>query len=195
MSVFRAFIAVNLSPDVLDRISQVVIELREEIGGSFVRWVPVENMHLTLKFLGDVSISNVERIKEIIQTAASSHPLFALSTGGVGAFPSVQRARVIWAGVEGPPTITSVQRMIDMETARLGYASEKRAFKPHLTLGRVSRNVTPKELQKIAQVLKDNKVGFLGVSQIREIHLFRSDLGQNGAVYSQVFTASLAEKK
>jgi len=195
MSVFRAFIAVNLTPDVLDRISQVVMELRDEIGGDFIRWIPVENMHLTLKFLGDVSISNLERIKEVIQTAASSHPVFAVSTGGVGAFPSVQRARVVWAGVEGPPTMTSLQRMIDMETARLGYASENRAYKPHLTLGRVSRNVTAKNLRKIPQVLKDNRVGFLGVSQIREIHLFRSDLTPTGAVYSQIYTASLAEKK
>jgi RNA 2',3'-cyclic 3'-phosphodiesterase len=195
MSVFRAFIAVDLSADVLDRLSQVMVGLREEIGDGAVRWIPVENMHLTLKFLGDVSLSNVDRLKEIIQTSAAGCPMFAVSVGGVGAFPSLLRARVVWAGVEGPPDLVTVQRMIDVETARLGYASENRPFKPHLTLGRVSRNVGPKELQKIAQVLKDKKVGFLGVTQVKEVHLFRSDLQSNGAMYTRICSATLAEKK
>ncbi len=193
MSVFRAFIAVDLSPEVLDRLSQVVKGLREEIGDQAVRWVPIENMHLTLKFLGDVSLSNVDRVKEIIRTSAAGYPLFAVSVGGVGAFPSLLRARVVWAGVEGPPDLISVQRMIDVETARLGYASEDRPFKPHLTLGRVSRNISSRDLQKIAQVLKDKKVGFLGVTQVKEVHLFRSDLQPSGAVYTRLFSAPLAD--
>jgi 2'-5' RNA ligase len=195
MSVFRAFIALDLSSEVLERLSQVLDEMRDEIGDSAMRWTPIENMHLTLKFLGDVSHSNVHRLKDIIQTTASSHRLFAFSVGGVGAFPSPQRARVLWAGVEGPPELTSVQRVIDMGTARLGYASESRPFKPHLTLGRVSRNAGSKDLQKIAQVLKEKKVGFLGVAQVKEIHLFRSDLHPQGAVYSKVCSGSLVERK
>ncbi len=193
MSVFRAFIAVDLSAEVLDRLAQVMEGLREEIGDHAVRWLPLENVHLTLKFLGDVSVSNVERVKEILRNSASGHPLFAVSVGGVGAFPSLLRARVVWAGVEGPPDLMSLQRMIDMETARLGYASEDRPFKPHLTLGRVSRNVSSKELQQIAQVLKNKKVGFLGVTQVAEVHLFRSDLQPNGAVYTRLYSTPLAE--
>jgi 2'-5' RNA ligase len=169
--------------------------LRQEIGDNAIRWVPVENMHLTLKFLGDVSVSNVERLKEIIRTSAASFPSFAVSIGGLGAFPSFLRARVVWVGIEGPPDLMSLQRMIDVETDRLGYASEGRDFKPHLTLGRVGRNVGPKELQKMGQILKEKKVGFLGVSQVQDIHLFRSDLQSNGAVYTRVYSVPLAEKK
>ncbi|MCB9134829.1 MAG: RNA 2',3'-cyclic phosphodiesterase [Anaerolineales bacterium] len=195
MSVFRAFIAVDLSTEVLEQLAQVMKGLREEIGDGTIRWVPVENMHLTLKFLGDVSVTNLDRVKEIIQTSASNCPMFAVSVGGLGAFPSPLRARVVWVGVEGPPDLIGLQRSIDVETDRLGYASESRDFKPHLTLGRVGRNVTPKELQKIGQVLKEKKVGFLGVSQVREVHLFRSDLQLNGAVYTRLCSAPLAEKK
>jgi len=194
MNVFRAFVAVDLNTEVLDQLAQVMDGLREEIGGT-VRWIPVENMHLTLKFLGDVSLSNVEMLKKIIQTASAGHPMFAVSVGGVGAFPTVQQARVVWAGVEGPAELMSVQRMIDLETARLGYASEPRPFKPHLTLGRVVRNISPKEALKIAQVLKEKKVGFLGVAQVREVHLYRSDLQPNGALYTRIFSVPLAEKK
>lgn len=194
MSVFRAFIAVDLSPEVLERLAQVMDGLRQEIGEGAVRWVPVENMHLTLKFLGDVSMSNMGRLKEIIRTSAAGCPVFALSVGGLGAFPSALRARVVWAGVEGPPDLMSLQRTIDVETDRLGYASENRDFKPHLTLGRVGRNAGPKDLQKIGQVLKEKKVGFLGVTQVTEVHLFRSDLQANGAVYSRMYSVPLAEK-
>lgn len=195
MSVFRAFIAVDLSAEVLDRLAQVMDGLRREIGEGAIRWVPIENMHLTLKFLGDVSVSNLDRLKEIMRTSAATCSPFALSVGGLGAFPSPLRARVVWVGVEGPPDLMSLQRMIDTETDRLGYASENRDFKPHLTLGRVGRNVTPKELQKIGQVLKEKKVGFLGVAQVRDVHLFRSDLQSNGAVYSRMYSVPLAEKK
>ena len=195
MSVFRAFIAVDLSTEVLERLAQVMDELRAEIGESAVRWTPVENMHLTLKFLGDVSMANVNRLKDIIHTTAASHHEFAFSVGGLGAFPSAQRARVLWVGVEGPQDLTGIQRMVDTGTARLGYASENRPFKPHLTLGRVSRNAGPKDMQKISQVFKEKKVGFLGVTQVKEIHLFRSDLHTDGAVYSRIYTTSLAEKK
>lgn len=195
MSVFRAFIAVDLSAEVLDRLAQVMDGLRREIGEGAIRWVPIENMHLTLKFLGDVSVSNLDRLKEIMRISAATCSPFALSVGGLGAFPSPLRARVVWVGVEGPPDLMSLQRMIDTETDRLGYASENRDFKPHLTLGRVGRNVTPKELQKIGQVLKEKKVGFLGVAQVRDVHLFRSDLQSNGAVYSRMYSVPLAEKK
>jgi 2'-5' RNA ligase len=195
MSVFRAFIAVDLSAEVLDQLGQVMDSLRREIGEGGIRWVQAENMHLTLKFLGDVSVSNVARLKEIMRTSAAMCPAFALSVGGLGAFPSPNRARVVWVGVEGPPDLMSLQRMVDTETDRLGYASENRDFKPHLTLGRVGRNVTPKELQKIGQVLKEKKVGFLGVTQVKEVHLFRSDLQSNGAVYTRMYSVPFAEKK
>ncbi|GAB4577775.1 MAG: RNA 2',3'-cyclic phosphodiesterase [Anaerolineales bacterium] len=194
MSVFRAFIAVDLSEEVLERLAQVMNGLRQEIGEEAIRWVPVENIHLTLKFLGDVSVANVDRVKEIIRTSAGGCRSFAVSVGGVGAFPSPLRARVVWVGVEGPPELMSLQRVIDVETERLGYTAENREFKPHLTLGRVGRNVGPKDVQKIGQVLKEKKVGFLGVSQVSEVHLFRSDLQPSGAVYTRIYSAPFAEK-
>ena len=184
----------DLSPKVLELLGQVSDTLRADIGEHTVRWVPVENIHLTLKFLGDVSLSNVERLEEIIRSAVAGQREFAVSVGSVGAFPSPQRARVLWAGVEGPSELFSVQRVVDVETARLGYVSEARPFKPHLTLGRVSRNATSKDIQRIAQVLKDSKVGFLGMSGIKKLHLFRSDLRPHGALYTKLCSSSFMEK-
>jgi len=195
MSVFRAFIALDLSAEVQERLEQVTDELRQSLDGMPIRWVPSENIHLTLKFLGDVSVSNVEVLTKIIAGVAAAHQPFAISVGGMGVFPDKRRPRVIWIGVEGPAELQSVQRNIEVETARIGYQSESRAFKPHLTIGRVSRNAGPRQVRSITNVLEDTKIGFLGVVRIREVHLFRSDLQPSGAVYTRVFSAPLISKE
>ena len=85
----------------------------------------------------------------------------------------------------------ALQRGIDTQAARIGYAPDQRPFSPHLTLGRVSRNATPQEVRKIGDVLGAQKIGFLGVARIQAVHIYRSDLKQSGAVYTQLFSASL----
>ncbi|HSO28146.1 MAG TPA: RNA 2',3'-cyclic phosphodiesterase, partial [Anaerolineales bacterium] len=108
-----------------------------------------------------------------------------------GAFPSVRRARVIWTGVQAPPDLIQLQRAIEAETARLGYAAEERGFTPHLTLGRVSRNANANDARRISQALDELQVGFLGAMRVEAVHLFRSDLKPGGAVYTRLFTAPL----
>jgi 2'-5' RNA ligase len=194
MSVIRAFVAIELSPEIQQRLQQVSEQLKQGLAGTPIRWVPVENIHLTLKFLGDVSLSNLDMVKKIIRTVSSQHRTFEVSAGGLGAFPKVHRPRVIWVGLEAPPELGAIQHAIDLETAKLGYASEDRPFSPHLTLGRVSRNVSADEIRVIASVLSTRRIGFLGVARVREIHLFRSDLQPHGAVYTSLFSAALGER-
>jgi 2'-5' RNA ligase len=98
---------------------------------------------------------------------------------------------VLWAGVEAPDDLYTLQRRIEAEAARLGYAPDKREFNPHLTLGRVSRNANPRQIREISEKLRQYKVGFLGAARIHEVHLFRSDLTPEGAVYTKIFSAPL----
>jgi 2'-5' RNA ligase len=155
--------------------------------------VPVDNIHLTLKFLGDVSLSNVEMLKKILQGEVSGHHSFDISVGGLGAFPSQRRPRVVWVGVEAPTELTVIQEGVEVAMARLGYAREERPFSPHLTLGRVSRNATVRDERQIGEVIEATKLGFLGVARIHAVHLYKSDLHQDGAVYSRLFTVKLKE--
>jgi 2'-5' RNA ligase len=97
---------------------------------------------------------------------------------------------VIWVGVEAPQELDFLQRGIDLATARVGYSPDRRAFSPHLTLGRVSRNATPRDVSRIGEVLSKEKVGFLGVARVSAVHLYRSDLQPGGAVYTKLFSAS-----
>jgi len=193
MEVIRAFIAVNLSPDILDRIEQVALDLKTRMDSVPIRWVPIENIHLTLKFLGNVSTANLEILKDILRKVVSSHHECDISVGGIGVFPKPNNPRVVWVGMEISQELISLQRNIEIETARLGYSREHRPFSPHLTFGRVSRNASTQDVQIIAKILENYKVGFLGATRVRTVYLFRSDLKPEGAEYTPIYTAALNE--
>ncbi len=191
MSVIRAFIAIDLSPEIRRRLEGVSKQLKDRLVDIPIRWVPVENIHLTLMFLGDVSINNLEMLKKILQNEVSAHHAFEFSVGGLGAFPTIRHPRVLWVGVEAPAELSNIQRGIETSVSRLGYAREDRPFSAHLTLGRVSRNATSKDTHLICEVLESTKIGFLGVAQVNKVHLMRSDLRPSGAIYTRIFEATL----
>ena len=191
MSVIRAFIAIELPHDIQTHLEEISSQLKDRLKDVPIRWVPVENIHLTLKFLGNVSLESLEMLTEVMQTVAVSHQTFEISVGGLGAYPKEHRPRVIWIGVEAPAVLHSTMRSLEAETARLGYALEERPFSPHLTLGRIARNATTHENRSTAEVITTYKVGFLGVARVHSLNLFRSDLKPSGAVYTCLFTADL----
>lgn len=193
MEVIRAFIAVNLSPAILEKIEQVAQDLQQKMNTVPVRWVPIENIHLTLKFLGNVSTANLEILMDILGKVVSSHHECDISVGGIGVFPKTHNPRVIWVGMEVPQELTNLQHNIEIETARLGYSREHRPFSPHLTFGRVSRNASTEDIQKIARILENYKVGFLGATRVRTVYLYRSDLKPEGAEYTPIYSAALNE--
>ena len=192
MSVIRAFIAISLSPEIYQQLDQVLAGLKSKLPGGSVRWVPAKNIHLTIKFLGDVSISSQGMLTQALQAEASRHPAFDVSVGELGVFPSLRRPHVVWIGVEAPQELATLQHGVEAEMARLGYAPEDRPFSPHLTLGRVARNASSEEIRRISDVLGKSKVGFLGAFRVQSVYLYRSDLQPGGSVYTRLFTANLA---
>lgn len=192
MKAIRAFIAIDLSPEIQERIDSLTNQLQARLEEVPVRWVPAMNVHLTLKFLGDVSVANIEVLNGILQTESEKCSRFEISVGELGAYPSIHRPRVIWVGVEAPGDLYSLQQGIVNETTRLGYMRERRKFSPHLTIGRVSRNAHSDEVRQIGEVLEKCKAGFLGAARVDAIHLYRSDLRPAGAVYTNLFTAALS---
>ena len=192
MNVIRAFIAINLSPDILARLEDVLRDLKAKDPSAPVRWTPAHNIHLTIKFLGDVSVANIDLLTKLLASEAARHPEFEISVGELGAFPNVRRPRVVWVGVQAPPELGTLQHGVEHEMARIGYALEDRPFSPHLTLGRVSRNAGPDNLRQLGDIISQTKVGFLGAVRVREVHLYRSDLRPTGSIYTSLFTAPLA---
>lgn len=192
MSVFRAFIAIELPKNIYLQLENVLETLQSKIRGNVVRWVPAQNIHLTLMFLGDVSQSNVSLINDSLRSETSLTPPMEISLGGIGAFPSMNRPRVIWVGVEAPANLFSLQRRIAGAMERLGYKKEDRPFSPHLTMGRISRFGTTTEIRRVGEELNQVKIGFLGIAVVQYIHLYRSDLNPGGPRYNKIMSFRLS---
>jgi len=192
MSVIRAFIAIELSAEIQDGLQQASNTLQSRIGTLPVRWVPVKNIHLTLVFLGDVATTNLEALKDMLRSEVTGFPLFEISVGRLGAFPSFRKPRVIWIGVSAPPDLSCLQHRIAQASARLGYPAEDRPFSPHLTLGRVSKTASPEQVRKIGEILEAQMMDMLGKMPVVSVNLYRSDLQPAGAVYTRLLSVFLS---
>jgi len=191
MSLVRAFIAVEIPPEIHQAIEKQTASIRTTLNKSLVRWVPTGNIHLTLKFLGDVSATNLEMLAQMLNAEVEQHRVFEMGFGGLGAFPNPKRPRVIWIGIQAPAGLEALQHGIEAAAATLGYPPEKRPFSPHLTIGRVKQKVSSSGIQKIRSVLEETQVGSLGSARVTAVHLFKSDLKPTGAVYTKLFSAPL----
>lgn len=191
MSTLRAFIAVEIPPAIQQAILHETESLRRTLGTELVRWVPVENLHLTLKFFGDISSAHVDTITDMLTAEAGRVARFPIRVSGLGSFPTPKRARVLWVGLNAPAALTSLQHGVESAAARLGYEAEERPFSPHLTIGRVRQQATASDQQAIAKALKRTSIGDLGETEISAVHLYKSDLRREGAVYTKLFSASL----
>ena len=187
----RAFIAIELPAELQDKLAAVIDEIQKSAGRS-VRWVTPRNIHLTLKFLGNVSPANLDSLTNVIKHEAIRYPSFSIGVGGLGAFPNKIRPRVIWVAVSAPGALAELQRGIDRETNRLGYPGEDHAFSPHLTLGRVAQHASPQSVKMVADSLAALNVGELGCAEVQTVQLFRSDLQPAGAIYTPLLKAPLA---
>lgn len=191
MSLLRTFTAVDIPPSIQEALKQKINSLRKVIGDSPVRWVKADTIHLTLKFLGDVSPANVDFLTQMLRAEADSCQAFDISIGGLGSFPNSKQPRVLFIGIQAPAELEALHRGIESATAKLGYESESRPFSPHLTIGRVKQGTPTSDLQKIRHSLEETTIDSLGTARVDSVHLYKSDLKPTGAVYTKLFSAPL----
>jgi 2'-5' RNA ligase len=189
--MLRSFIAVEMPAEVQQAIARSTAGLQSSLPKPLVRWVPSHNVHLTLKFLGDVSETHLERLAEALKTEAGLHAAFQVAVAGIGGFPNTHRPRVIWIGLQAPADLVGLQRGVDGISNRLGYPAEERPFSPHLTIGRVGQNASPADLARIRNALEQAAVGELGLVRVAAVILFKSDLQPNGSIYTPLYTLPL----
>lgn len=190
MSLLRTFIALEIPAQLQDAIQRQTVALRKAADTS-VRWVTPHNLHLTLKFLGDVSSTNIQFLTQMLTREAAQHAGFTLQIGGLGSFPNSRRPRVIWVGIQAPAELEALQRGIESAAARLGYSAEERPFSPHLTIGRVRQNPTAAEQSNLHAALEAVHIGQIGRTDVTEVHLIKSELQPGGSVYTRLFSAQL----
>jgi 2'-5' RNA ligase len=191
MALLRTFIAVEIPSSIHQAILQRTESLRKTLGTAIVRWVPVQNIHLTLKFLGDVAPANVDALTQMLDVEAGRVDPFDIHIGGLGSFPSLKRPHVLFVGVQAPAGLEALYRGIESACVGLGYPSEARGFSPHLTLGRIKWDSTSSDWQKIRRNFEELKIDSLGTARVDSVHLYKSELKPNGSVYTQLFSAPL----
>ena len=176
----RAFVAANLDSDL--KAALAIAQDRLKATRSDVGWVRPENLHLTLKFLGQVEEGRLGAIGEAIAAAATGSGPIRLVFEGLGAFPSPRAARVVWIGLShGAEALAKLQTRVEVGLESLGFAREERPFTVHLTLGRVR---SPAHREQLARALTSTSVEALGEMALDRIELMKSDLSARGARYS-----------
>jgi 2'-5' RNA ligase len=176
---YRTFICVEIPASVRERIANLQRELRSI--DAQVSWVRSENIHLTLKFLGDVERDRVAEVVESVRLAAEVIAPFEIEIGGAGCFPSPRNPRVLWVGFASvPDPLRQLHSRIEDLLARRGFAREEKKFSPHLTIGRIR---APRGAARVAESLIAR--GFDPESFVaHEVIVMRSELGAGGSVYT-----------
>ena len=175
----RCFIAIEIPEPIQALLKPVQTRLQSEVRKA--SWTKQGNFHLTLKFLGDVDTEAVDAISEAVQKVAHTQTRFSIELGGIGAFPTLTRPRVIWVGVKhGAAIVSRIARAVNVELKRLGFPTDNR-FHAHLTLGRLR---TPVNLGRLKNILHKYDTIEGAIVNVNEIILMQSQLHPNGAIYT-----------
>lgn len=184
----RLFIAVPLPKKEKDRIHRAIREFRES--ELPVRWLPPENYHLTLKFLGAVKKERVPVIQGVLSDIARSTAPFPVDLSGFGAFPTIRNPRVFWVGVEASPALRCLKQDLEWGLADHGFEPETRAFHPHLTVGRVPEDGRAGAFRGMDELAAS--MDYSGHVEVKRLEVMRSHLSREGARYDTFHTCTLA---
>ena len=183
MKTIRAFAAVEV------KAGREIVSLIKELKSldAKVKTVEPHNIHLTIKFFGEIEEKEVNVISEGMK-AFEDMASFEISLSKVGAFPSIRHPKVIWVGIERNENLEELWRIMENASAKAGIAPDKREFSPHLTIGRVKHAKNPGELRDFLRAHENDD---FGRQQVKEIKLKKSLLTPAGPIYSDLFTVKL----
>lgn len=179
----RLFVALQIPSAVRGNLDALIKELRALEPASSTkksRWVRPENLHVTLKFIGETSPEKLEAIGAALSAVHSVQPI-ELRFRGLGFFPNEKRARVLWVGIEAPPSLAAIAGDVDLNLEKAGFRREDRAFTPHLTLARLQ---PPGIAQELHAAVQGRAARDFGVLHTGEFHLIESKLKPSGAEYT-----------
>lgn len=185
----RLFVAILLSDEVRAALARVQKDIGRSCDG--VRWVRQEQLHVTVKFLGDVPDGDVPSVSEAIARGAAEGGPFSMTVEAAGCFPPRGGVRIVWAGATEPSnTMQRSVEAINGELEDLGFERERRAWSAHITIGRVKFDKSAGRTRSAVE-----RVSYSGIDQaVDSVSLMSSVLGPNGPTYEQVFTCSLGKE-
>jgi 2'-5' RNA ligase len=183
---WRVFCAAELPDVVRARLEDHVRRLRKEVPDAAASWSRVENIHLTLKFFGNVEVKRIEKISAAAERATKQFSRFQIGVGETGVFPRPSRPQVLWIGVSDPSgQLSALQEKFENECAAEGFEKEDRAYRPHLTLARLRK---PEGARQLADAHLRMQFEPIDV-EIKELMVFRSELSPKGSKYTVLSAA------
>ncbi|MFZ0747782.1 MAG: RNA 2',3'-cyclic phosphodiesterase [Pyrinomonadaceae bacterium] len=181
MDSIRTFIAIELTPEVRARVAQHIACLRRELPDVRASWSREDNLHLTLKFLGNVPVADIPKVSDAVASATNSVSSFELTFSDCGTFPSPGRPGVLWIGTQASG-LQALHAALEQELIARGFARDSRPFHPHLTVARLRHSQSARDLAELHQSLGFAPIG-LAVS---EVVVFRSELLKQGAKHTAI---------
>lgn len=178
----RAFIAVEIDPQAKQKISELITRLKKSEADA--KWITENQMHLTLKFLGNISQDKIKEISDALSLISNDFKPFAITFSGIGAFPNMNHARVIWLGIDkGAEALMMLNEKIENTLEKYGFKKDGREFSPHLTLARVRSG---KNIAGLATLIKETVFDSGKDTLVNKLTLFQSVLNPKGAVYTVI---------
>lgn len=187
----RTFIAIDFSPEIIRKIDEIINYFKSQTPEKALKWVAPQNLHLTIKFLGEVPENKIEQIKTLINQALVDVQTFEIGVDGLGMYPKPQTPRVVWLGIKGSEPLKEIHKKLNSQLQIADVRPDNRRFSPHLTIARVRRNADKRTVQEIGQTLSKFKVDTLGKCIIDHIVLYKSDLTSKGPVYTKLLSSPL----
>lgn len=187
----RAFIAIELPEQIRADLGKIQDELKQ--AQADVKWVKPENIHLTLKFLGDIEQDLIKKIEAILNQISSKNTSFGLDLDNLGAFPKLQYPRVIWVGLSNDQRVIEIAKNLEKELIRIGLPPESRPFSSHITLGRVRSGSNRKALIERLEALNKKSSSRLKF-EVLNLTLFKSTLTPQGPIYEPLLQAPFSGK-
>jgi RNA 2',3'-cyclic 3'-phosphodiesterase len=163
----RTFIAVDFPPPLLEKIAEITAFFKTLTSEKDLKWVETKNLHLTIKFLGEIDEQKAAQVKRTLSYALKDQHSFEIEISGLGMYPNKNKPRVIWLGITGAGPLADIYNVINSELAKLEIQPEHRAFSPHLTIARIRNNTDDTTAQQIGKSLKKYQVDPLGGSHHR----------------------------
>ena len=184
----RLFLAINLPPDTRRDIVEAVAPLKEV--GTDVQWTAESKLHLTMKFLGEQEQTRIEEIMSVVRGVSTNHATMDVGVSGVGAFPNSRRPSVLWVGVERSARLELLAHDLEIACETIGFETEARAFRPHITIGRIRERPAIEDARKLARAAKrvDLETG-LAVASVDLMHSV-----PGGAGYELIASAPLSRR-
>ena len=188
--MIRSFIAIGLTEATRQALAAVQEHLKQS--GVGVRWVKPSSIHLTLKFLGNITVDRTGEVTGAMEKATEGISPFYVDVKELGVFPNLRRVQVAWVGLSGElDKLAWLQQQIEASLALLGFARESRAFTPHLTLARVRDRASSEERRLFGQVIANARLEIDYTIAVNSICLMKSQLTREGAIYSRISTVRL----